>query len=164
MDQPPHAIGLVVAGLLFVTFLLVKLLSPLVPAGGAGRARAARREVAEAKRRSRDRNLPTSERAAALREAAVSALEGMGRPGLAASFARRAERLDPAAPGSIGLLATAMRRAARYRALERILWRRLASSKSNAIDEQALSELLSLYDGPLQRPEIAEALRRLRGA
>jgi len=161
MKDGPASIALVSAGLLFVVFMLVKLLRPPV---ALEEARQARRTIAAAKKRARDRALPAAERAAALREAALAALDGLSRPGLAASYARRAERLDPEDALAIGLRADALRRASRYRALERMLWRRLAADvpESPALT-RAHDELLALYEGPLRRPEIAQALRKLRG-
>jgi hypothetical protein len=151
------------AGLLFVLFLIAKL---VVPARTRGTdAREARRRIAEARRRASDRALGSSERAAALREAAVIALQELRRPNLAASYARRAERLDPRAPDALALLSAALRSAARFRALERLLWRRVAeATPADSSSERALEELMALYDGPLKRPEVARALRRLRAA
>ncbi|MDH5673893.1 MAG: hypothetical protein OEZ06_17175 [Myxococcales bacterium] len=161
MKLDPASIGLLVAGTLFITFILLKLLGPLPRDEETADAR---RRVADAKRRARDRSHSPEQRAAALRDAAVAALEGLGRPGLAASYARRAERLDPLDPASVGLRAAALRRASRFRALERFLWRKLAEDEPGAAGyERAYEELLSLYDGPLRRPETAQALRRLRG-
>ena len=76
----------------------------------------------------------------------------------------RAERLDPNDVEAVGMLAVSLRRAARYRALERFLWRRLAGGPEpdRAGYERAFSELLKLYEGPLRRPETAEGLRRMR--
>jgi hypothetical protein len=162
VSAQPQAVGLVVAGLLFVAFLLFKLLAHRLPMGGDDRARASRRELSEAKRLSRNRNRSPAERATALRAAALTALDGLGRPGLAASYARRAERLDPSAAESVGLLARALRRGSRYRALERLLWRRIARGGVDEGYHKAFAELLALYEGPLRRPEVVEALRRLR--
>ncbi|NOY89987.1 MAG: hypothetical protein GXP55_02170, partial [Deltaproteobacteria bacterium] len=56
------------------------------------------------------------------------------------------------------IAALAMRRAHRYAALEKLLWRRL----DRAIGcESTFAELLSLYEGPLKRPEQARVLRSL---
>jgi hypothetical protein len=157
------SVGLVIAGVLFVAFLLGKLLLPRSGQQDGSELKAARKRVADARRRARDRKLPKPERAAALREAAEVALEGLGRPGLAASYARRAERLDPSAPESLGLLAASLRRVSRYRALERFLWRHVAAGQVGSPSvERAFDELLSLYEGPMRRPEMAEGLRRLR--
>jgi hypothetical protein len=157
------SIALLIAGLLFVVFLIVKLVAPERRRGP--NAHAARRRIAEAKRRASDRALSSAQRAAALREAALVALQELDRPNLAASYARRADRLDPEDPGTLALLSTALRAAARFRALERLLWRRVADAEPfGEAAERAVQELLSLYEGPLNRPEVARALRRLRAA
>lgn len=162
MTASAQSLVLLGAGLLFVLFLIVKLVAP---ERRGPEARAARLRIAEAKRRASDHALPTPQRAAAMRDAALIALEQLGRPSLAASYARRAERLDPQAPEAIALLSAALRSATRFRALERLLWRRLADSiPADPAAERALEELLSLYEGPLRRPEVARALRRLRPA
>lgn len=161
MSGHTQSLVLLGAGLLFVLFLIVKLVAPDRRRGS--QAHSARLQIAEAKRRASDHALPTAQRAAALREAALIALEQLRRPSLAASYARRAERLEPHDPAAIALLSMALRSATRFRALERLLWRRLADASSpDAAAERALQELLSLYDGPLRRPEIARALRRFR--
>jgi hypothetical protein len=155
-----QSVALLIAGLLFVLFLIAKLLAPARRRGPA--ARAARQRLAQSKRRASDHTLSSAERAAALREAAVIALGELERPGLAASYAHRADRLDPEDPESIELLASALRGASRFRALERLLWRRLADAERvDTSFERSLQELLSLYEGPLHRPEIARGLRRL---
>ncbi len=157
-EQVGHVV-LLAAGALFVAFVFLKLLAPV--RGGAAQGREGKRRIAEAMARARDRALTAAQRAAALREAAAIALE-IGRPGLASSYAHRAERLDPHDAAAVGLLATALRRASRFRALERLLWRRIAGG--DAGDEggtRALQELIALYDGPLKRPEIAAGLRKL---
>jgi hypothetical protein len=123
-----------------------------------------KRQIADAKRRARIRGVDPSESAAAWREAALAALEGLNRPSLAASYARRAERLDPNDEEAIGLHAIALRRAARFRALERFLWRRLEEhpEQKGAGYDRTFDELVSLYEGPLRRPEMARVLRRMR--
>ncbi|MDD9932739.1 MAG: hypothetical protein OXT09_04010 [Myxococcales bacterium] len=156
-------LGLVIGGVLFVAFLLFKLSPFALPRDE--HSQQARKDLAEAKRRSRDRSKSEPERATALREAAVAALEGLGRPSLAASYARRAEKLDPQDADAVGLLALSLRQASRFRALERFLWRRLADDTPGAPGyERAYRELLSLYEGPLRRPEMAVALRRMRSS
>lgn len=158
-----QARSLLIAGLLFLVFLVAKL---VVTGRASGPdAREARKRLAAAKRRASDRALASAERAAALRDAAVIALQELHRPNLAASFARRAERLDPGDPQAIVLLSAALRSATRFRALERLLWRRVADApEADASAARALEELLSLYEGPLKQPEVARALRRLRAA
>ena len=163
MNAQAQSVALLIAGLLFVVFVVAKLIAP--DRRGGPQARVARERIADARRRASDRGLPSAQRAAALREAALVALEDLDRPNLAASYARRADRLDPHDPGAIALLSTALRAATRFRALERLLWRRVADAEPfGEAAERAMRELLSLYDGPLNRPEIARALRRLRPA
>lgn len=157
MSERVSSLVLLVAGLLFALFVLSKIV-PLRSRDGA--ARAARKRLAEIKARAADHTKSASERAAALREAATLALEELRRPGLAASLARRAERVEPGSAAGLGLLATALRRQSRYRALERLLWQRLTDGAPEALERRALDELIRLYEGPLDRPEIAAALRR----
>jgi hypothetical protein len=163
MESEPRGLALVVVGLCFVAFLLFKLFRP--SRAKSAEWHQAKRLVADAKRRARDRGADPAKRAAAWREAALSALEGLDRPSLAASYARRAERLAPDDSEAVGLLALSLRRASRFRALERFLWRRLAGGPDDesAGYERAFNELLKLYEGPLRRPETADALRRMRG-
>jgi len=154
---------MIIAGVLFVAFLLFKFFRP--SGGQSEKWQKARKRIAEAKKRARDKGASPQESATAWREAATFALEGLRRPSLAASYARRAERLDPNDVEAVGLLVLSLRRAARFRALERFLWRRIASTdtqENSAGYERAFEELLKLYEGPLRRPEIAQALRRLR--
>jgi hypothetical protein len=161
MKSEPASILLVIAGVLFAVFLLLKMFRP--PAAKTPQWREAKRNIDEAKKRGRDKNRDAQQRAKAWREAALGALEGMQRPGLAASYARRAERLDPSDTETVQLLILSLRRAERYRALERFLWRRLASDPGDQVPAQGrvMQELLKLYEGPLRRPEIAAALRRM---
>jgi hypothetical protein len=159
MNEQNRSIALVVAGLLFVAFLLAKLL--IRPSRRGPLTRPERLRLAEDARRARDGALSPAERAAALRKAATTALE-LERPRLAATYARRAERLEPGNTESVNLIARALRRASRFRALESMLWRNLAETESDPASSQgALFELIELYAGPLKRPEIAAALRRI---
>jgi len=162
VNEQARSVALVVAGLAFIAFLVLRLLVPF--GGGAVRQGEPGRRLADARRRARAPGLRPAERALALREAASIALEELKRPGLAASYALRAERLYPEDAQAVGLLANALRRATRYHALERLLWRRVAKSDASAAGHlRALEELIGLYDGPLRRPEIAEGLRRMSG-
>jgi len=161
MTEGMRSVAVVAAGLAFVAFLLFKLLA--LPARRGALNAGTRDRLADAKRRGGDHAATAEQRAAALREAAVLALNELRRPSLAASYARRAERLDPQNAESIGLLATALRRASRFVALERLLWRRLADDLPHSTSYfRALDELIALYAGPLKRPEIANALRGMR--
>jgi hypothetical protein len=155
-----RGLGLEVAGAAFVLFLLFKLLRP--HGGRSPAAREARERIAAARERGAAHATSNAERAAALREAALIALEELRSPNLASSYARRAERLDPGNAESVGLLATTLRRASRFVALERLLWRRLADGDRKAETyRRALDELIALYEGPLRRPEVGRALRGL---
>lgn len=165
MKTDPQNVLLLLGGAGFAAFLLLKVLTAF--GGRDGASYEARRRVLAAKKRGSDRSLPGAQRAAALREAANAALEELGRPALAAALARRAERLDPThAADATGLLALALRRGARYSALERLLWRQLADHGGGPEPSyaKAFDELVALYEGPLQRPETARALRRFRPA
>jgi hypothetical protein len=160
MKTDAQSLLLLVGGAGFLAYLVLSMLTAL---GGRDEGfRNAQRRVLDAKRRAGDRALSNAERAAALREAAGAALEGMRRPGLAAALARRAERLEPGNLEGVGLVSLALRRAARYSALERFLWKRLAELDGpNAHGYQrTFDELVDLYDGPLRRPETAQVLRR----
>jgi hypothetical protein len=161
MNSEPASIVLVITGILFAAFLLLKMFR--LPAAKTSRWREAKQNIDDAKRRGRDNNLEAAQRAKAWREAALAALEGLNRPGLAASYARRAERLDPSDAEAISLMVVALRRAQRYQALERFLWRHLASDPVDQVGPSGrfFQELLKLYEGPLRRPEIAAALRRM---
>jgi len=161
MADSVRTVVLLCAAAAFVAFILLKRALPL-PALRP-EARAARARLSEAKRRAASGSASPTERAAALREAATIALDSLRDPGLAAALARRAERFDPENPESFGLLANSLRRASRYRALERMLWRKLTSTTpGGAVCRASLDELVALYQGPLARPEIAAALGRMQ--
>ncbi len=154
---------LLAAGTSFFVYLLTKMFMPRF--GGDERLKAAHARLDTAKRAARDRTASPEVRAAALREAAVVALHELRRPELAASYALRSERLHPPDAEAVGLLAAALRKGEKYRALERILWRHLASNDGSApAYQRSFDELLSLYEGPLGRPEAAKVLRDLRAA
>jgi hypothetical protein len=160
MRTDPQSLVLFAGGCLFLLYLVVRMM--VLRRGRSAATAAAHAQITQAKRRAADQALPVTERAAALRQAALVALESLRRPGLAASYARRAERLDPQAAESTTLLAAALRQGGKYRALERMLWRRMSQQeKSSAEFVKALGELLSLYEGPLHRPEVAAALRKM---
>ncbi|NOY89986.1 MAG: hypothetical protein GXP55_02165, partial [Deltaproteobacteria bacterium] len=86
----PLGIGLLAATALFALFVLFKSRYSL--AGKDPARRAARVRFGEAKARARVARDDPAARAEALREAALVALEELGRPNLAASYARRAAR------------------------------------------------------------------------
>jgi hypothetical protein len=160
MRDSPAGWALLIAVLLFVAFLALK--SRIAVSRGTPEQADARRRIGEAKRRARETS-DGKARAAAWREAAAIALDGLQRPSLAASYARRAERADPDDVGAVEILTVALRRASRYRALERFLWRRLAGAPG-ASHDRAFESLCELYDGPLRRPVWTQALRSLRRA
>jgi hypothetical protein len=164
MKTDAQSLMLLLGGAGFCAYLLLKLFVGLGQRDTVFEE--ARKRMVAAKRRGKDRSLSTVERAAALRDAASLALEGLQRPGLAAAFARRAERLDPGHSEAISLLVLALRRGARYSALERLLWQQLADAQSTATPgyRRTFDELVGLYDGPLHRPDTARALRRLQSA
>jgi hypothetical protein len=161
MKTDAQSLSLLVGGAGFLMYLALKML----PFGGRGEAyAAAHRRLLEAKARAKDHALSKAQRAAALREAANAALEGLRRPSLAAALARRADRLEPGNLETVGIMGLALRRGARYAALERFLWKRLAELEEPAAQgsERVFDELIALYEGPLRRPETALVLRRLR--
>jgi len=151
----PLAIGILVVTGVFAVFVLLKSRYSL--AGNEG-AREARARFSEAKARARAAVNNPSARAQALRDAALVALKDLHRPNLAASYARRAARAAPDDPESIRVAALAMRRAHRYAALEKLLWRRLDREVGC---EVTFTELLALYEGPMKRPAQARVLRAL---
>jgi hypothetical protein len=150
--------ALLAAGVLFALFLLAKLLRPRARRTPAQREALARLNALKQQAREPERS--AAERAALLRSAAGIALHQLGRAGLAASLARRADRLDPDEAAGVGLIALALRKQARFAALERLLWRKLADAPAPAVVQRAREELQQLYEGPLKRPEVAAALRR----
>ena len=161
MSDATRSLLLVLAGVAFVAFVLFK--PRFARRARTPAAVAARKAIAAAKQRARDVSASASTRAAALRDAASLALNELAQPGLAASFARRAEKLDPQNEATFGLLASSLHRASRFRALERMLWRRLGSANPTEGEYQrTLEELIALYQGPLKRVEIASALQRFR--
>jgi hypothetical protein len=162
MDGDAKSWLLLVVGALFLSYLFVKMRGALVP--GTPAKREARRLIERAKRRAREPGRSAKERADAWREAAMVALEQLERPNLAASYARRAERADPEDPAAVKVLSLTFREAGRLPALERLLWRRLSQVPKGAAFTRAFAELVSLYEGPLRRPERAMVLRRLRDA
>ncbi len=99
------------------------------------------------------------ERALAFQEAARAALASQ-RTRLAAVYALRAERARPMDKESQNLVTSTLKRASRYRALERFLWKKLADNPDSEAGHW-LEELAELYQGPLRQPVRAQALRRL---
>lgn len=143
------------AVLLFVTFLLAK--SRISFDRDPNRIEG-RRKLVEAKARARDARGDPLRRAQAFREASRIALEELSQPNLAASFARRAMKADPHDLESVQAVAAAMLSARRYRALEKLLWRRL---DEEGFEGEVFERLIELYEGPMRRPEQARVLRAL---
>lgn len=146
--------------MLFVGFLLLKSRVSLRPRDPV-RAEATRK-IREAKKRARDGAGDDRARLEAWLEASRVALEELGRPRLAGSFAVRAAQIDPDSEEAYALMADSFRDAKRYRALERFLWRRLDGPRGPGYD-RAFAELVDLYQGPMHAPERAHALEAMRG-
>lgn len=147
------------AVVLFVIFLAVKSRLARDPA-----TKEARQKLARAKQAVREATTSAA-RAQAWREAAQIALDELERPGLAAAFARRAEREDPSNEEGLSLLARTMRSANRHQALSKLLWRHLADEPLDSPRaERLMNELFALYEGPLRRPAQAKVLRALWAA
>jgi len=144
---------------LFVVFLLLK--SRVALAGSDPAVAKAREKIQAAKKRAREAREPAG-KAAAWRDASSVALDELERPGLAASYARRANRADPDDARNLRMLIDTMRRAGRYKSLEKLLWKRLdAAPLEDERAERLFGELLALYEGPMRRPEKARVLRAL---
>ncbi len=161
MQSDSTGMALAIAGVLFLIYLLLKLRISFAPS--TPEARAAKQRIHDAKQRARTATSP-HERGQAWRDAALAALEGLKRPNLAASYARRAERANPDDAAAVGVLSLSLREAGRLRALERLLWRRLAQEGHGPAHLKVYDELISLYDGPMRCPERAIVLRRMRRA
>ena len=160
MQPDSTGVALAIAGALFLLYVLLKLRVSFAPA--TPETRAAKQRIQDAKLRARKPDISAHERAEAWRDAAVAALEGLKRPNLAASYARRAERACPDDAAAVRVLSRSMREAGRLRSLERLLWRRLAQEGHGPAHLRAYDELIALYDGPLRCPERAVVLRRMR--
>ncbi|HJL05476.1 MAG TPA: hypothetical protein RMH85_30170 [Polyangiaceae bacterium LLY-WYZ-15_(1-7)] len=155
----PTRWALLAAVLLFIVFLVVKSRVALVRDPDAADAR---RRLGDARQRARQADKHSEARADAYLEAARIALDDLGRPRLAASYARRADRARPERTEGLRLVVRAMRRAERHRALERLLWRRLDEvDLEGERAERIFAELQRLYEGPLRRPAQARVLRQL---
>ena len=156
----PMRWAILVVVVLFVVFMIVKSRIPLFRDPELVDAR---RRIRDAKARARAEKGNPKARAAAYREAAEAVLE-VGRTGLASSYARRADKADPEAVGGIALMARAMRAGERHRALEKLLWQRLANVELESPRGRRLfEELLALYEGPLRSRAQARVLRAMLG-
>ncbi len=153
-------LGYLLGALLFGAFVIWKMWQGVRwsrrGAAGAGRVRKLRSELRAALREAGDER----ERAHVLRRAALTAMEELGRPDLAARWAGRAWRMDHSDEESLALYVRALREAKRWRSMERLLWTRLAEAAPE-IREALAGELADLYEGPLRKPERARALRAL---
>ena len=102
-------------------------------------------------------------RALALCDAGDVCAASVGRAGSAAAYYQRAFRTDP---GSLAVLERALLAFARRpRALEGLLWRRLAQgpwSEHPAVVARAVEELAKLYAGPLRSSVRGKALEGAR--
>ena len=156
MTEAMRIAGLVAIGL-FVSFLVVSLLLRLPPRDP--KKREAHAKWRDAMKRAGAVKDP-GEKSRALREASVIALEGLGRPGLAASNARRAARVQKTPEGAKSLV-RALEAGRRYGALERLLWRELETAEGARYDA-LFDALLGFYEGVANAPERARVLRTLR--
>lgn len=165
MDPTTRAWLIAGTALVFIVFLVVKAVFDPMPRGPG--VREARRRLSEARKRARAKELSSHERSAAWCAAARLALEDLGSPRAAARLAQKALRADPASLDAQALLSRALHSAGRLRTLERALWVELDLARgirANDAYERAFAELLSLYEGPLRRPERARVLRALRAS
>jgi hypothetical protein len=151
---------LLAAACLFVLFVLSQAVLPAVMRRGPRREVQARLTSAVTSGTNASRS--ASDRAASFREAADIALRDLKKPRLALRYARWAHDADPSDAANIELLAKAMMRAGRHRALERHLWRSLDAHADEASFNAAFTALLALYNGPMKAPERARVLRAIR--
>ena len=150
----------VVAAALFLAFVAWKMVQGMRWARRGAKGDGAVRRV-RARLRERMRAASSKEeRAAVLRKAAEEALAELRRPDLAARWAGRAWRMQREDTESLGLYLRALEAAGRWRTLERLSWRRLATASGEERAE-LLRRLADLYEGRLRKPERAEALRAL---
>lgn len=151
--------SLILAAAGFAVYLGWRLYLALIRPHDDGEARRRYRELRAASRAEQNPKI----KASLYLEAARCALSELERPNLAASLARRSERLDPTSEDALPLLVEAMLSAGRARALERQLLRRIDRlSADDARYIAAFDALLQLYEGPLRLPEKANLLRRLQ--
>jgi hypothetical protein len=105
-------------------------------------------------------------RALALCDAADIANKRLGARANAAGLYLRAMRADPSSVEVVERATSAL--ASRPRALESLLWRRLAASTwsgaAQAVVLAAIGSLQSLYEGPLRNPVRARAMAHAREA
>jgi hypothetical protein len=155
----PWSIPLVVATAAFLAVLLWRV-RPVVLGGERKAARDALRSAHARVAAARD----DAERAAALCDAAELVVGKIGGPARAAALYQRAMR---AAPSSAEIVERAAKTLVlRPRALEGLLWRRLAASPWDAASaasiRAALDALRALYEGPLKNAVRARAIANAR--
>ena len=145
---------------IFAVFILIKSRIPLSgrrpeEREARDRLKAIRKQIAKAKGDKRARS-------ELWREAALIALEQLERPYRAALYARRADKLAPDDEENLSVVVRAFRRARRFRALERLLWRRMDQLEGNTqAQERVLHHIIALYNGPLRRPAQARVIEKL---
>lgn len=143
----------------FAIYLGWRLYLALIRPADNAKARRRYRELRAASRAEENPKI----KASLYLEAARCALRELERPNLAASLARRSERLDPSSDEALPLLVEAMLSARRHHALERLLLRRLDRLRQDELSYRpTFDALLALYEGPLRLPEKAKLLRRLQ--
>jgi hypothetical protein len=158
MTEAP-AYVVVGAAVLFALAWIASAFWPRAAREGRKRARAAHSLAVSA---GSDESVPPADRAAALVRAGRIALGELKSVRLAARHAEWAHRLAPASDEVVALLADTFPRARRLRALERLLWKSADAQGDSGAGQGALDALVTLYEGPLARPERARTLRRLR--
>jgi hypothetical protein len=151
--------ALLAAALLFFLFIATQALLPAL--AGRKARRAAHSQISNAVARGSDEKRPAPERAAAYREASELALIELHRPRLAVRYALWADKAAPNEAATISLVARAMTRAKKHRALERYLWKALDAAPAGEAHAAAFDALIALYEGPLHGPERARVLRAL---
>ena len=157
----PWSLPLIVATAAFLLVLLWRV-RPAMFGGKSKESRAALR-AAHARVASADDD---AARAVALCDAAELVVRGLGGPSSAAALYQRAMRSAPASAEIVERASKAL--AHRPRALEALLWRRLAATPWDPPSMPsvcaALRALSQLYDGPLRNAVRARAIANARDA
>jgi hypothetical protein len=144
-----------------VVFALFWAVSAFWPTPARAQRKEAKKAHSLAVSEGSDEKKSPAERAAALVKAGRIALGELKNARLAARHAEWAHRLTPAEGDVIRLMQDAFPKARRLRALERLLWLSADAQGEAGAKPTALEALITLYEGPLHRPERARALRRL---
>lgn len=159
------SIALIVAAVLFVVFLVARLLVAELGLLDRGprispEVRKRIRELLATARRDKSGDAWTAAGRAMLDEAQ--------RPARAAAIAWRAHRAGPTSEAPVALLRDAWLAANSPRRLERALWKVLEATRNEPDDapsrQSARRFLIELYDGALHAPAKAEELRRAQPA